>query len=168
MFLIVLSIIFLAVYFVLSRKEQHPSLNKFSQYFKLASIGLAIVGILTSCFVQVNGGFVALDGWSYFQKGMDVSNAPEVWIQDLRRYILPGILWVLGGWGFAASAYGIWFSKKWAIQAGLYSGAAIVAGWILLKLISLGFGNPPEQLGLYVGMPALYLLTQDARDYCSD
>ena len=116
----------------------------------------------------IMGVFVALDGWSYFQKGLDVSNAPEVWLQDLRRYILPGILWVLGGWGFAASAYGIWFSKKWAIQTGLYSGAAIVAGWILLKLISLGFGNPPEQLGLYVGMPALYLLTQDARDYCSD
>ncbi|MFZ1379037.1 MAG: prohibitin family protein, partial [Saprospiraceae bacterium] len=69
MFLIVLSIIFLAVYFVLSRKEQHPSLNKFSQYFKLASIGLAIVGILTSCFVQVNGGYVGVQ--SLFGKVQD-------------------------------------------------------------------------------------------------
>lgn len=119
-------------------------------------------------WASIMGTFIALDGWSYFQRGMDVSNAPEVWIQDLRGYILPGILWVLGGWGFVASAYGIRLSKKWAIQTGLYSGAAIVAGWILIKLISLGFGNPPQQLGLYAGIPALYLLTQDARDYCSD
>ncbi len=116
----------------------------------------------------IMGILVALDGWSYFQQGMDVSNAPEVWIQDLRRYILPGILWILGGWGFVVSAFGIWSAKEWGRLAGLYSGAAIVAGWILIKLISLGFGNPPQQLGLYVGIPALYLLTQDARDYCSD
>ncbi len=116
----------------------------------------------------IMGIFIALDGWSYFQQGMDVSNAPEPWIQDLRRYILPGILWILGGLGFCASAFGIWTAKEWGRQAGLYSGAAIVAGWILIKIVSLGFGNPAPLLSLFVGIPALYLLTQEVRVYCSD
>jgi hypothetical protein len=116
----------------------------------------------------IMGFFIAWDGWGYFMKGVDVSTAPEFWVQDLRHYIFPGALWVLGGLGFCASAIGLWSAKNWARVAGLYSGAALVAGWILIKIISLGFGNPASLLSLFVGIPAFYLLTDEAKAYCTE
>ncbi len=113
----------------------------------------------------IMGFFIAWDGWGYFVKGMDVSTAPDVWIQDLRRYILPGILWMVGGLGFCSSALGLWDSRDWARNVGLYSGAALVIGWILIKMISLGFGNPAPLLSLFVGIPALYLLTGEVKAF---
>ena len=123
---------------------------------------------LFALWAGIMGVFIALDGWSYFLQGIDVGDAPEFWIQDLRRYIFPGILWIFGGVGFIASALGTWSAREWGRLAGLYSGAAIVAGWLIIKIISLGFGNPAPFLSLLVGIPALYLLTQEARDYYRD
>ena len=116
----------------------------------------------------IMGFFIAWDGWSYFVKGMDVGNAPDVWVQDLRGYVLPGILWMAGGLGFCASAFGLWAGRSWARIVGLYSGPALVVGCVLIKLISLGFGNPAPLLSLFVGIPALYLLTDEAKAFSSE
>jgi hypothetical protein len=113
------------------------------------------------------GFFLAWDGWDYFLRGADVSGQPEFWIQDLRKYILPGLLWVIGGLGFCVAAYGIWSANEWGRKTALYAGAAIVMGWIIIKIISLGFGLPAPLLDLFVGISALFSLSNDVRKYCA-
>ena len=123
--------------------------------------------IIFILWAGIMGFFIAWDGLTYFMKGADVTGQPEYWIADLRKYILPGILWIAGGLGFMASAIGLWLASEKARVIGLYSGAALVTGWVLIKIISLGFGLPASLLSLFVGVPALYLLTEEARAYCT-
>lgn len=49
--------------------------------------------IIFILWAGIMGFFIAWDGLTYFMKGADVTGQPEFWIADLRKYILPGILW---------------------------------------------------------------------------
>ena len=123
----------------------------------------------------IMGGFIFFGGLDYWKQGANginsVSTDPDPqliqsWSPEYQDQMLVGMLWMLGGLGFWAAAFGLWNSKEWGRKAGLLSGGAIVAGWVIIKIVSLSWGAPPTFISLLVGLPMLYLLTEEVRDYC--
>jgi len=125
----------------------------------------------------IMGGLAAIYGLSYWKEGVDGINSastdydPQLiqsWFPYFRYYMLAGAIWALGGLGYWGASFGLLNSKEWGRKMGLYAGGAIILGWAIIEFISLSFKNPPPFISLLVGLPALYLLTKEVRDYCDE
>ncbi len=60
MFLILLSIVLIGLYFFFSGRTQHPNLQRIAKYLRTAALILFIIGFFTSCFVQIDAGYVGV------------------------------------------------------------------------------------------------------------
>ena len=60
MILIVIGILGLGVQFFLNQENQHPSIRKLSKIFRVAAFVLILVGVFSSCFLQINAGQIGV------------------------------------------------------------------------------------------------------------
>lgn len=60
MILIVIGILGLGVQFFLNQENQHPSIRKLSKIFRVAAFVLILVGVFSSCFIQINAGQIGV------------------------------------------------------------------------------------------------------------
>ena len=60
MILIVIGILGLVVQFFLNQENQHPSIRKLSKIFRVAAFVLILVGVFSSCFIQINAGQIGV------------------------------------------------------------------------------------------------------------
>jgi len=60
MILIIIGLLGLGVQFFLNQDNQHPSIRKLSKIFRIAALVLIVVGIFSSCFIQINAGQIGV------------------------------------------------------------------------------------------------------------
>jgi hypothetical protein len=122
------------------------------------------------------GVIVGLIGLSYWSEGLGGLNSVhtdpdpaliQMWFPYFRIYLGAGALFALGGLGYLASAFFLWNFEERGRKIGLYAGGAVVIAWGSIQYVSLSFRNPPPLSSLLIGLLALYLLTEEVRQYCS-
>ena len=60
MILIIIGLLGLGVQFFLNQDNQHPSIRKLSKIFRIAALVLIVVGVFSSCFIQINAGQIGV------------------------------------------------------------------------------------------------------------
>ena len=60
MILIIIGLLGLGVQFFLNQDNQHPSIRKLSKIFRIAALVLIVVGVFSSCFIQINSGQIGV------------------------------------------------------------------------------------------------------------
>jgi len=125
----------------------------------------------------IAGVIVSLIGVSYWKQGADGFNSVNTdldpalirsWFPYFQTFMWAGALFVIGGLGYIASAWFLWQRSELGKKIGLYSGAAIVLAWGILEYVSFSFQLSPPISSLLIGLVALYLLTGEIREYCSE
>jgi hypothetical protein len=123
--------------------------------------------------IALGGGIIllmGLDRWSFGANGLSTISPSYPSIDQAMTYYrahsFTGVLWIFGGLGFLAAAYGLWNFEEWGIKAGLYSGAAIVLGWLIIEYFAITASGYPAPIGgLFIGLSIFLLQTDQVRDY---